>query len=315
MRTSAPTSRPGVAGFTWAGLFHLAVIYFVWGSGYLAVRVAVRGEGGFPPFALGASRLLVASTILLLVAGVRRQLRMSKRELGVLAASGVLLWVGGAGLVNWALQYANAGYSAIIVGSAPIFSAAIEAIVDRRWPSALLTFSLLLGLAGLGLLTTPTFESGTSNDVLAVIALVAGSITWSMATVLQARKPVGSGPGVSSGYQQLFGCLGFVVVMLLLREPMPTPSTRAWLAWGYLVIFGSLVAFTSYVASLRLLPVDVVMTHAYVNPVITVTLGWFVLHEPVTPWMLGGGVLVLVGVAGVFRDSHLRVPEATLSTK
>ena len=94
--------------------------------------------------------------------------------------------------------------------------------------------------------------------------------------------------------------------LLLLREPVPTPSTQAWLAWGYLVIFGSLIAFTSYVASLRLLPIDVVMTHAYVNPVVAVLLGWFVLHEPVTPSMLSGGAMVLVGVAGVFRDSHLR---------
>jgi len=306
MSISTPTSRPGAAVLSWAGLFHLAVVYFVWGSTYLAVRIAVREEGGFSPFALGATRLLVASAILLLVAGVRRQLRVSKRELGILAASGLLLWVGGSGLVNWALQYANSGYAAIVVGSAPIFSAAIEAIVDRRWPSALLTGSLLLGLAGLGFLTTPTFESGTSKDLLAVIALVASSITRSMATVLQARHPVRSGPGVSSGYQQLFGAVGFFVVMLLLREPVPTPTTQAWLAWGYLLIFGGLIAFTSYVASLRLLPVDIVMTHAYVNPVIAVLLGWFVLHEQVTLSMFGGGALVLVGVAGVFRDSYLR---------
>ena len=104
----------------------------------------------------------------------------------------------------------------------------------------------------------------------------------------------------------VFGGLGFVVVMLLLREPRPTPSTQAWLAWGYLVVFASLIAYTSYVASLRLLPVDVFMTHAYVNPVIAVILGWFVLREPVTLPMLGGGALVLVGVAGVFRDSRLR---------
>jgi drug/metabolite transporter (DMT)-like permease len=127
-----------------------------------------------------------------------------------------------------------------------------------------------------------------------------------MATVLQARHPVRSGPGVSSGYQQLFGAVGFFVVMLLLREPVPTPTTQAWLAWGYLLIFGGLIAFTSYVASLRLLPVDIVMTHAYVNPVIAVLLGWFVLYEQVTLSMFGGGALVLVGVAGVFRDSHLR---------
>ncbi|MFH1634456.1 MAG: EamA family transporter, partial [Chloroflexota bacterium] len=88
------------------------------------------------------------------------------------------------------------------------------------------------------------------------------------------------------------------------REPLPAPTTEAWLAWGYLVIFGSLLAFTSFVRALQLLPTKIVMTYGYINPVIAVFLGWLFLREPVTPWTLGGAALVLLGVAGIFRERY-----------
>jgi drug/metabolite transporter (DMT)-like permease len=96
--------------------------------------------------------------------------------------------------------------------------------------------------------------------------------------------------------------VGFLVVVLLRREPLPTPSGVAWLAWAYLVIFGSVIAFTSYMVTLRRLPYQVVMTYAYVNPVIAVGLGWLVLGEEITRWTVGGAVLVIAGVAGIFNN-------------
>jgi drug/metabolite transporter (DMT)-like permease len=92
------------------------------------------------------------------------------------------------------------------------------------------------------------------------------------------------------------------LVALLTHEPRPTPTTEAWLAWGYLVVVGSVIGFTSFVQTLHLLPTSVAMTYAYVNPGIAVILGAVVLGEAITPWMLGGMALVLLGVAGVFRD-------------
>jgi drug/metabolite transporter (DMT)-like permease len=103
--------------------------------------------------------------------------------------------------------------------------------------------------------------------------------------------------------------LGYLVLLLVVRRPrLAVPE--AWLAWGYLVVFGSIFAFTAYVQALRLLPINIAMTYAYVNPVIAVILGWVILREPITGWTIGGTALVLLGVAGVFRSRLLRRPGA-----
>jgi drug/metabolite transporter (DMT)-like permease len=88
------------------------------------------------------------------------------------------------------------------------------------------------------------------------------------------------------------------------REPFPAPTTQAWLAWAYLVVFGSILAFTAYVTVLKQLPINIVSTYAYVNPVIAVFLGWLILQEEITPWTIGGSVLILLGVTGVFREKY-----------
>jgi len=115
---------------------------------------------------------------------------------------------------------------------------------------------------------------------------------------------VGLSSVVNSGYQQIVGAAGFGATVLLLGEAWTKPSAEAWLAWGYLVIFGSLFAFTAFIRALKLLPTKIVVTYAYVNPVIAVFLGWLVLGETVTLWTLGGASLVLLGVAGVFRERY-----------
>jgi drug/metabolite transporter (DMT)-like permease len=296
---------------SWAGLFHLSVVYLVWGSTYLAIRVAVREGAGFPPFTLVSTRVLLGGALLLAWAGLsRRRLVPSRRELAILTASGLLLWGGGNGLVTWAEQRAHSGYAALLVGAAPIWAVLIESVLDRKAPSLLLTGSLLVGFAGIGLLSGPVLASGVRADVLSVLALLLAGFSWASGTVLQTRHPVSLGPRVSSGYQQLMAGLGYVVLLLVVREPRPSPVPEAWLAWGYLVVFGSILAFTAYVQALRLLPINIAMTNAYVNPVIAVILGWVILREPITGWTIGGTALVLLGVAGVFRTRFLRRPGA-----
>lgn len=132
-------------------------------------------------------------------------------------------------------------------------------------------------------------------------------MTWGAGTIIQSRKPVELASRVSAGYQMLFGGVGFFILVLLTKEPIPTPTTEAWLAWGYLVLVGGVLAFTSYVTALRLLPTKIVMTYTYVNPVFAVILGWWILGESITVWTFAGTALVLVSVAGVFRDraSHI----------
>ncbi len=302
-RTSAP--ELGARGISLAGLAYLLAVYAAWGSTYLAIRLAVREGAGFPPFTMGASRALVAGALILLLAAlVGQRLRLTRRELVVLAASGTLLWLGGNGLVVWAEQRAHSSYAALMVASAPVWVALMEAALDRRWPSTLLVTALALGLGGVALLSAPALSLGSQVDPPSAAALMVASVTWAGGSLLQRRCPVGVPPLASAGYQILLGGAAVAVVALLAREPAPAPTTESWLAWGYLVVGGSLVGFTSYVQVLQRLPMSVSMTYAYVNPVIAVALGLLVLHEPLTAWTLGGMALVLLAVAAVFRDRY-----------
>lgn len=230
----------------------------------------------------------------------------------MLAASGVLLWLGGNGLVTFAEQRAESGLAALMVASMPIWSALIEAVVDRRWPSRQFAIPLLIGFSGILVLSVPSLGSGNRADTIALIALIVATITWAIGSVLQARKKVNLKPQVSAAFQMLFGALGFAIVVQLVGEPLPNPTGEAWAAWVYLVVFGSIIAFSSYVTALNKLPTRIVMTYSYVNPVLAVFLGWLILDEAVTGWTIAGSVLVLLGVTGVFRARRkLREESAT----
>ncbi len=286
---------------------HLAIVYLVWGSTFLAIRVAVREGSGFPPFTMAASRVLLASVLLILwAAASRRRIRPTRREWITLAGSGLLLWTGGNGLVVWAEQRADSGLAALVIAAVPLWVALIEAVLDRRRPSTLLVGALLIGLMGVGLLSAPAFASSIGADLPSIAALLLASVSWAFGVVLQNRRPVELSLRVSSAYQHMAGGLGFLLLVALTNEPSPNPAPDAWVAWGYLVLFGSVLGFTSYVQTLRSLPLSVATTNAYVNPVIAVVLGAVILNEPVTAWTTSGAALILIGVAGVFRDRRLQ---------
>ncbi len=278
------------------------MVYVVWSSTYLAIRIAVREGAGFPPFMLGLTRSALAAAVLFAWSRLRgERLRLSRPELLTLAASGLLLWVGGNGLVTFAETRAASGLAALMVAASPIWAAIIEAVLDRKWPSLQLAVSLLIGFSGIAVLTAPEIMTGVQADTIAILALIGAAITWASGSVLQARRPVSVSPRTSSAYQMAFGSVGFAALVLLFREPLPTPTPEAWIAWVYLALLGSIFAFTAYVTALRLLPTRVVMTYAYVNPVLALMLGSF-LNEQITAWTIAGSLFVLLGVAGVFRE-------------
>ena len=283
------------------GLLNLFVVYLVWGSTYLFIRSTVQEGSGFPPFAMAASRTLCASVILFgLASGFKQRLRVSGPQLKVLIVSGMLLWTGGNGLVVWAERQADSGYAALVVGTTPMWPVIMESILDRKPPSLLLILSLLVGFSGLVVLVTPVIRQGLRVDAAATAALLTAALAWSGGSLLLQRRPPAAGLLVTSAYQHLFGGLGLTGAMLLTGEPYPHPSALAWLGWTYLVIFGSLISFTAYITAVRLLPLSVVMTYAYVNPVIAVILGRLVLGERITIFNVLGMALILIGVTGVF---------------
>jgi drug/metabolite transporter (DMT)-like permease len=295
----SPQHQPA---FSWRGLSHLFVVYVVWSSTYLAIRVAVRPGAGFPPFGLAAMRCLLAFPLLLLWAKARGlRLRPTRRELPLLAISGVLLWAFGNAFVVVAEKRVDSALAALLVASTPIWVALLESIADRRLPPKLAALALLVGFAGVGLIGYPALHSGVRADVAAVVVLLVASLSWGGGSLLQRRHPVGLDAMVSAAYQMLFG--GIVVAMLSLtfREPRPNPTGTAWLGFAFLVVFGSLISFTSFLKALRLLPTRLVFTYGYVNPVIAAFLGWLLLGERIAGATLAGAGLVLLGVAGAFQ--------------
>ena len=289
------------------GLIHLLVVYIVWGSTYLGIRIAVRDGSGFPAFMMAGTRVFVASLILLTWGAIaKHSLRPTRNDIQMFAASGLLLWLGGNGLVSWAEKRAESGYAALLVASLPLFTTMLESVLDRRPPTLRLLGALAIGMSGIAVLNYPTLRQGNDADMLAAGALLLAVVTWGVGTTMQKRRPITLAGEVSSGYQLLFGSVFLLAAALLSGEPRPHPTPDAWLAWGYLVIFGSVIAFTSFVKALQLLPVHIVATYAYVNPVIAVLLGWLILGERITLWTILGSVLVLLGVAGVFHEQRRR---------
>jgi drug/metabolite transporter (DMT)-like permease len=289
-----------------SGLVHLFVVYIVWGSTYLAIRIAVRDGSGFPAFSMAGTRILAASLILFAWGAIaRKHFRPTRRDILVFVSSGLLLWLGGNGLVSWAEKRAESAYTALLVGSAPIWTTMVDSVIDRRPPTWRLVGALLIGISGVAVLNAPVMLHGSRADVIAAGALILAVMSWGIGAIIQKRRPVSLSGEVSSAYQLLFGSAALLTAAALTGEPRPTPTSEALIAWAYLVVFGSVIAFTSFVKALRTLPTHVVMTYAYVNPVIAVVLGWLILREPITRWTLAGSVLVILGVAGVFHEQRV----------
>lgn len=297
------------------GLLHLLTVYIVWGSTYLAIRVAVREGAGFPPFYMAGMRVLAAGIILWAWAMlIRARVRPTRAEWGKLLACAVLLWVGGNGLVVWSEQRVDSVYAALMVGALPLWGAVIEAVIDRRAPSIGLIVSLLTGFAGIAVISYPQLQVARGPDLLSSIALFIAPLSWGLGSILQQRKPVALSPEASSAYQQLLAGILFFFLALALAEPTPQPNASEWTAWGYLVIFGSVIAFTSFVKALRILPAKTVMTYAYVNPVVATILGWLILDESITYHTLAGTALVVIGVIGVLARKQPRPPQVIAPT-
>jgi drug/metabolite transporter (DMT)-like permease len=287
-----------------SGLMHLLIVYIVWGSTYLGIRVAVQEGSGFPPMIMSATRVFAGSLILVALARFiqKQSLRLTKEEWIVLSVSGLALWWGGNGLVAIAEMTVPSGYAALIIACTPIWVAIIESILDKKRPSVFLVISLLIGVAGIAVLNWPAIIAGNLNDLKGLFLLIIAGLSWGAGSIYQKRKNIHTTPEISSAVQQFTGGIALLITSFIISEPTINPVPSAWWAWGYLVIFGSVIAFTSFVKALKLLPPNVVFTYAFVNPVVAVILGFFILGEPITQSTFAGATLVFIGVLGVFKE-------------
>ncbi|WP_254898037.1 EamA family transporter [Kitasatospora sp. NA04385] len=297
-RAGADPDAPRTGGLGAAVWAALGIVYVVWGSTYLAIRVVVET---MPPLLSGALRFGAAA--LLLGAGLaarkgRRALRVTRGQLGSALLVGLLLLVGGNGLVVLAERTVASGLAALMVASMPLWVVLLRRLFGARTGRATLA-GVLVGMVGLVVLTAPglTGEAGLSGLLL----LVGAAVVWALGSVLAGRLPMPADPFVASVYEMLAGAAGALVLSFARGEPGGfDPGAVSAASWGglvYLVLFGSIVAFTSYAWLLQRAPLPLVATYAYVNPVVAVFLGWIFLSEALTwPIMLGGAIVV----GGVF---------------
>jgi len=291
-----------------AGLLHLSIVYVLWGSTYLAIRIAVQEGSGFPPMIMSATRVFCGSIILMSLAKIfyKDSLKINRDEFLVLFISGVALWFGGNGLVAIAETNINSGYAALIIACTPIWVAVIESYLNKRTPSLFLLGSLVVSILGITILNWPAISTNDTTDLWSTFLLIFAGLSWGAGSIYQKRKGLKISPEVSSAYQQIFGGLVLFIASFVLSEPNISPSFTSWLAWAYLIIFGSVIAFTSFIKALKLLPANIVFTYAFINPIVAVLLGLIVLNEPITIWTLVGSPLILIGVFGVFKEKNYR---------
>ena len=319
-RELATTPGNSRAAFSaWAALL---VVWLVWGSTYLAIRVADRS---IPPFAMAATRYLAAGAVLYPVAWLgsrRRQAatqpagpgpagsRASSRlaQWGGMAVVGTLLLAFGNGGVSYAEKTLPSGLAALLVASVPLWMALADRVINGQRISLRGWIALVLGLAGIAVLARP---SG-SGAVLPVLVVLGASASWGIGSVLAGRLPAPASPLVGSSMEMLTG--GIVLTGLAAATGELTHidpahvSTQSLLGLLYLIGPGSLLALTCYVIALRRLPTAAVSTYAYVNPVVAVGFGALFLGERLTLSTVAGGVIVVASVALLLLSQQPREP-------
>ncbi len=284
---------------TWQVLLAFSIIYFVWGSTFLAIRI---GVSEVPPFLLAAMRFLLAGIALYAFMRGKGAASPTGREWASAALLALLIFVLDYGLLFWAERRVPSGIAAIMMATIPMFMALSEILILGTQRLTLrLAAALLVGIAGVAILVSHTLSFGeVPIDTSGAIALLVAAISWSVAAALSRKLPLPASKPVSSGAQMLCGGVLLTLTATALGEfrgfhPQAV-SRGAWAALAYLVVAGSIIAFTAYVWLIHHESPTRVGTYAYVNPVVAVALGYFLGGETVGPRALLGTLLVLVSV-------------------
>ncbi|HEY9011420.1 MAG TPA: EamA family transporter [Devosia sp.] len=288
-------ARSGISLGVLAAFF---AIYFLWGTTFLAIRVAVREV---PPLFAAGTRMFLAGVILFVFMVLRRTPLPTREEWRSLSIMGVLMFaVNYAGLF-WAEKYLSSGIAAVIGATIPLMIVACEILFGLqrfRWTAVA---AVLLGFCGVGVLMIP--DAKLTVPILPALAIIVGVAGWSLGTVWSKKLPLPAAKPMTAAVSMAIGGAVLLVASALFGEMRPWPhiSRSSALALAYLITFGSLVAYTAYVWLLGHMPASTVASYAYVNPVVAVVLGYFVAGEVITARMIVGAVLVLVSVYLILR--------------
>lgn len=275
------------------------VVCLVWGTTYLAIAIAIET---LPTYLFPGLRFMLGGGILLALCAMRgAEIPRRTADWGNATMVGVLMVGLGNVCVVWAEHYVPSGFAALFVATAPLWMVVLESmrkdgerLVARKW------IGMIVGFAGVGILVLPSLTDASVSRmfILGVLAIQVGSIGWNIGAMRSKYRPIARQPLVSAAMQMI--CGGAVVAVIGLARGEATQmvfTTRTFLAFVYLVIFGSVIAYGAFVYALAHLPTTTVALHTYVNPVVAVLLGWMVLDEPFGWRAAAATMVILAGVA------------------
>ncbi len=283
-------------GERWKVAVAFALVYTIWGSTYLAIRVS---DQTMPPFLMGGIRFLASGAIMLGLATARHDsLKVSKIDAAYAALVGLLLFGGGNGGVIFAELTVASGLTALIVAVVPLWIVGFEAISrssERLGSKG--TLGILLGFVGVAILVFPDIAGRKFAVAFGELVLIMATFAWALGTLISRRRKVQTSLFVSSALQMFAGGLAMTTISIAQNNIRPeifaAVSTASWWAVGYLIVVGACIGFTAYVYLLRNVPVSRVATYAYVNPIIAVILGRLILGEALSIWILAGMATIL----------------------
>jgi drug/metabolite transporter (DMT)-like permease len=287
----------------------LSTIYVVWGSTYLAIAIAVKE---LPPFFAAFLRFLLAGMVMgaLAFAVDPKDRRPTRRDLFDYGLIGTLFLGFGNGLVMWSEQRVPSGIAALVVATVPLWTTLLDGLRPGGMPWTVRGWlGTALGLLGVALVARPGGAGVAAGHLTGILALQFASLSWTLGALFSKslKKPLPV--FTASAIEMIAGSFVLLVESRLVGEDvalLAAASGRAWGALLYLVVFGSLIGFTAFAYCLTVLPAGTVSTYAYVNPVVAVSLGAFVLDEPLSLGLLGGAVLILLAVVLTTRRPKSR---------
>jgi len=295
-------------------IFAFFNIYIIWGSTYLAVAFGIKG---FPPFILVGLRYLMAGLILLAYCKIKGEKFPPVKTMGKLAVSGILMLVGGTGMIAWSEQYITSGQAAILIATEPLWFLLLD---RKRWTiyfsDKFILSGLILGFGGIFLFLKSGQVQVNSSGIALVATLVVllSAVWWVLGSLIISNNKGGSSIVMNSSIQLLAAAVVSGLIAIFTGEfthfSFTNVPVESWLGLLFLIVFGSLIAYLSFVWLMTKRPPALVSTHTYVNPVVAVFLGWIFASEHLVKGQLAGLAIILVGIVLVNVPEYRKAASA-----
>lgn len=289
-------------------------IYVIWGSTYLFNKIAVTE---IPPMELACIRFGIAGILIMAIAiAMKLSLKITKSQFFNSLIASFLFLVYGNGVFVWALKYIDSGFGALLASTQPLFILFLLRLIDGKKMQKKSVIGVLLGVLGMYLLVSQKDITTSEGSVLGVFMIITCVLSWSYGSVFVAKADLPKNFFVSTGYQMLIASVLLFFAGLIFKEEFTSPLSwtyRAQLSMIILIVFGSIIAFTAFNYLLKVVSPEKVATSAYVNPIIAMVLGWYVLDEEFTKQSIIASVILLTGV--YFITSRKRIAKNKVTTK